>query len=323
MKKSSIVLLLIVAGIVWFKLQHYEIRGIENLELVRSDNVSTDDAAPLAARDTEKIRIASFNLQSFGMAKSRNTAVTEILARVIREFDIVAVQELCSSRPEVLRNLLDSINQTGSRYSLLMAPHLATSTRAAHFAYIFDQTTIQTDRAAAYLVDDPDGLLSRPPLVGWFRVRGLSEDEAFTFTLVNVDVDPNETRFETQQLESVFYNVRDDGRNEDDLIMLGDFNGDDQRLGQLNEIPGIFAAISATPTDTEQTTQYDNLIFQMSATIEYTGRSGVFDFLRHYNLTLEQALQIADRLPVWAEFSSREGGNNPTIAATRATATER
>jgi len=316
-KRPSLLFLLIAAGGLWILAQRYEIRGIEDLQVVRNDSVPTDVGALPAAKHTETIRVASFNLGSFGPEKSSNAAVMEILARIIREFDVVAVQELCSTRPEVLRNLMDLVNETGSHYAILMGPHVDPSSEAEQFAYIFDRATIQTDRGAAYVIDDPDGLLSRPPLVGWFRVRGLPEEEAFTFTLVNVDTCSDQTHFETRQLEAIFYKVRDDGRNEDDLIMLGDFHLDDQKLGTLKEIPGILAAISGTPTDTQQTAQYDNLLFQLPATVEYTGRSGVFDFLREYNLTLEQALQISDHLPVWAEFNGREGGGNPAIATMR------
>ena len=51
-----------------------------------------------------------------------------------------------------------------------------------------------------------------------------------------------------------------------------------------------------------------------TATVEFTGRGGVFDFLREYNLTLAQALEVSDRLPVWAEFSIYEGGQFGRVA---------
>jgi hypothetical protein len=74
------------------------------------------------------------------------------------------------------------------------------------------------------------------------------------------------------------------------------------------------AAISGVPTNTRQTKQYDNLVFHMPATGEYRNRSGVFDFMREYNLTQEQALQVSDHLPVWAEFSIHEDGAEPAVA---------
>lgn len=322
MKKSSLVLLIAITGAAWFALQRYDLQGLENLHLVRRSSRSTDEhGVPPSPEGKDTIRIASFNLQSFDLEKSQRAPVMDILGRIMREFDVIAVQEVCSTRPEVLRTLMDFVNQGETSYSILLGPHVDRTSRVETFAYIYNQATIQTDHAAAYVVEDPDGLLNRPPLVGWFRVRGPPAHQAFTFTLVNLHAEPNRRSGKTTQLDpiyqSVFYQVRDDGRGEDDLIMLGIFNADDQHLGTLQEIPGLLAAISATATDTRHKNQYDNLVFQLPATGEHTGRSGVFDFLREYNLTLEEALQVSDHLPVWAEFSAREGGEAPAMAARR------
>ncbi|MFO7907342.1 MAG: endonuclease/exonuclease/phosphatase family protein [Planctomycetota bacterium] len=322
MKKSSLVLLIAISAGAWFALQQYDLRGLENLQRVRgSSSASGEQGVPPPPEGKETIRIASFNLQSFDREKSQHAAVMDILARVIREFDVIAVQEVRSTRPEVLRTLMEFINQGETDYSILVGPQVDRDSRGETFAYIYNQATIQTDRGAAYVVDDPYGLLERPPLVGWFRVRGPPENQAFTFTLVNIHAEPSGRAGKPARLDamyrSVFYEVRDDGRGEDDLIMLGVFNADDRHLGKLREIPGLLAAISATPTDTRRKNQSDNLVFQLPATGEYTGCSGVFDFLREYNLTLEEALQVSDHLPVWAEFSAREGGELPAMAGRR------
>jgi hypothetical protein len=219
----------------------------------------------------------------------------------------------------VLRTLIDQVNDTGRHYSILVGPEVGRTPPKERYVFIFDQSTIETDRAAAYTVDDPDDLLNRPPLVGWFRARGPALEKAFTFTLVNVHADRDDVQFEMQHYDSVYYTVRDDGRGEDDLIMLGSFHADDHQLGDLKSIPTIMAAISETTTNTLQTGQYDNLVFQLSATSEYAGRSGVFDFMRQFNLTLDQALQVSEYLPVWAEFSTIEGGSHPIVAANSGT----
>jgi endonuclease/exonuclease/phosphatase family metal-dependent hydrolase len=303
---------LAVAG--WFLLDYYEIRGLSDLKLVRRDSLDGMGMPP-AARTKGTIRIASFNLEAFGPTKIEKPAVMEILACTIRRFDLVALQEVRSERPDVLQRLLEHVNATGGHYALLAGPRVGRTVSKEQFVYVFDQATIEVDRSAAYTVDDPDDLLHRPPFVGWFRVRGPAPEEAFTFTLANIHTDPDEAAEEIRVLDDVFFSVRDDGRGEDDLILVGDFNADDQQLDELGRVSGMVAAISHQPTNTRQTQQYDNLVFQLPATSEYTGRSGVFDFLREYNLTLEQALQISDHLPVWAEFNMREGGLISAVAA--------
>jgi len=171
-------------------------------------------------------------------------------------------------------------------------------------------------------VADPDDLLHRAPFVGWFRVRGATPEQAFTFSLVNIHTDPDETDQELNALDDVYRVVRDDGRQEDDVIILGDLNVDDRHLGELGQISGISWVISATPTNTRSTAQYDNIVFQSQATREFTGRGGIFDFLRQYNLSIEEALEVSDHMPVWAEFSAYEGGQPGRIAG-RPTGTPR
>ena len=40
--------------------------------------------------------------------------------------------------------------------------------------------------------------------------------------------------------------------------------------------------------------------------MEHTGTCGVFDPMAEFGLPLDEALEVSDHLPVWAEFSVRE-----------------
>ena len=110
--------------------------------------------------------------------------------------------------------------------------------------------------------------------------------------------------------------MRKKSPDEDDIIMLGDFQADDNHLGGLNRILGITAAISGTPTTTRGTQLADNILFDRRATIEFTGRAEVVDLIREFDLTIEQAREISEHLPVWAEFSSYEGGQRGYVPPT-------
>jgi deoxyribonuclease-1-like protein len=134
---------------------------------------------------------------------------------------------------------------------------------------------------------------------------------------VSIHADLDESQRELDALADVYRVVRDDGRQEDDVIVMGTLNADNRNLGRLGDIPGMTWAISSTPTDTRGTAQLDNIVFHSKATSEFTGRSGVFDFLRRYNLTLEDALEVSDHLPVWAEFYVDEGGQPGRVATAR------
>jgi endonuclease/exonuclease/phosphatase family metal-dependent hydrolase len=274
-------------------------------------------APPPVTRAGDTIRVATFNIQVFGTTKASKPVVMDILARIVRRFDVVAVQEIRSTDQDILPRLIDLVNAPGGSYDYVISERIGRTSSKEQYAFIFDRSSVEVDRSQLYTVDDPDDLLHREPMVGWFRVRGPSEDEAFTFTLVNIHVDPHETGKELNVLDDVYRAVRDDGRGEDDVILLGDLNVDDRKLGELGQVSGATWVISGTPTNTSQTKQFDNIVFQINATREFTGRSGVFDFMRQYNLTAAEALEVSDHLPIWAEFSVYEGGQPGRVAARR------
>lgn len=273
------------------------------------------DSAPPVQRDGETIRIASFNIQVFGQSKADKPVVMEYLARIARYFDVIAIQEVRSKVQDVVPRLVDKINETGAHYDWVIGPPIGRTVSTEQYAYIFDRASIEVDRSQLYTVDDPDDLLHREPYVGWFRVRGPSPDQAFTFTLINIHTDPDETDTELDVLDDVLLAVQNDGRGEDDVILLGDLNVDDRNMGELGRLSGVAWAISGVPTNVRGTKTYDNIVFQSVATPEFTGRAGVFDFMREFNLTMDQALEISDHLPVWAEFSIYEGGQPGRVAS--------
>ena len=318
------------AGVGYF-FQNYRLEGLGNLHVVPKSaprnaaelgdwNVTgTDSAAPAenqvpVGTQRATIRIASFNIQVFGSSKLEKTHAMDVLARVVRQFDVIAIQEVRARNQDILPRFVDLINATGRHYDHVIGPRLGRTTSKEQYAFVFDRATVEVDRQQMYTVADPDDLLHRPPLVAPFRVRGPPPDAAFTFSLVNIHTDPDEVTQELNVLDDVFRLVQNDGRAEDDVILLGDFNADDRNLEELGQLTALTCAIVSSSTNTRRTKEYDNLIFSSQATTEFTGRSGVFDFMREYNLSLEQALEVSDHLPVWAEFSVQEGGQVGRVA---------
>ena len=253
------------------------------------------------------IRIASFNIQSFGPAKAGKPTVMNYLAQIIREFDIVAVQEIRSKDQSLLPRFVQQINANGRRYAFTISNRIGENGYYEQYAFIYDQETIGLDAAHSYVVDDPDDLMRREPLVGWFRAKHPSPENAFTFSLVNVHLDSRHPENEVRYLDNLFRAIRNDGRGEDDVIIAGDFNVGDDNLAHLQNRAGVSCLIRDQPTNTRFSNQYDNLLVSLAATSEFTGQSGVYDFLKKFNMTIDEAVSISDHLPVWGEFSIFEG----------------
>jgi hypothetical protein len=118
---------------------------------------------------------------------------------------------------------------------------------------------------------------------------------------------------ELQALPSLVQAVAADGRGEDDIILAGDFSVSAPQLSMLTS-SGMRVLLEGIATDVTGTKQLDNLAFPVANTGEFNGRMGAYDFLRQYNMSLEQALQISEHLPIWAEFSIIEGGRPGQVA---------
>lgn len=274
--------------------------------------VSAANEAP-AAIDT--ITIGSFNIQVFGQSKLKKPEVMDTLARIARRFDVLAIQEVRSKSQDVLPEFVSLVNADGSHYDFVHGERLGRTSSKEQYAFVYDAARLEVLPGTVYTVPDPEDRLHREPLVATFRVRGPPPSEAFSFTLINIHTDPDETDTELDALDDVYRYVCDHAPAEDDVILLGDLNVDADHLGQLGEVTGITWLIPASvPTNTRGNRSYDNILLRPSATVEYTGQSGVLDFRQIFQLSLDEALEVSDHLPVWATFSVLEGGGRVPVA---------
>ena len=256
----------------------------------------------------DRLRIASYNIQVFGQSKISNPRVIAVLARAIRQFDVIAVQEIRSEEQDVLPRFLELVNRDPNlpRYDFLLSPRLGRTVSKEQYAFVYNTAKVMPVDDWVYTLNDPYDRLHRPPFVARFRVRSSPAEEAFTFTLVNIHTDPDETKQELNVLDDVFRLIQQDGSQEDDIILLGDLNVDDKHLGELGQLPGITWAITGVPTNTRGTSQYDNIVFDSGATREFAGYARVYNILERFGFTLEESLEVSDHFPVWADFELAE-----------------
>jgi len=274
-------------------------------------------ALPPARPLRPNIRIASFNLDRLDEHKLSNRRVSDVLLRVIPQFELIALQGLQGQNFGVLLRLVEQVNAiTGRQYGYAACPPAPRGDSPPEYsAFVFDLAAVEIDRSTLQLVHDPAGRLRRPPLVALFRVRGPAEAEAFTFELINVQLDPQQPAAELDLLADLYRAVRDGPRSEDDIILLGDLGADENHLGRLGQIAGLSAAITSAPTTVRGMRRVDNILFDRRATVEFTGRAEVLDLMRECDLTIEGAAEISEHLPVWAELSAYEGGQSGHVPA--------
>jgi len=258
------------------------------------------------------ITIGSFNIQVFGTSKLQKRPVVEVLAAVVRKFDVLAIQEIRTQDDQFMDKFIQIVNSQGAQYAYVIGPRLGRTSSKEQYAILYDARRIEVRPSSVVTLSDPDDLLHREPLVAQFRTRDAPPAEAFTFWLVDIHTDPDEVKSEVDALADAFQVVHQQG--DDDVILLGDLNASENQLGALGRLPGIRCAIFGVPTNTRGTKTYDNIVFDARATVEFTGQSGVWDLKSTFGLTEDQALEVSDHFPVWAVFSIYEGGRPPLAA---------
>jgi hypothetical protein len=324
MPKRFPLILLVALGIGgYFFFTHYRLEGLEGFKVKPLKATATPgggaaEAAPQAAIGNRKtIRIAGANLGPLDRQKLNNREVSPRLAEIIRKFDVIAVQGIWGHNQEIVLDLLEQVNQGGKNFDFAVSARVGREPVEKYSAFFFDRSILDIDRSTVFEIADPGQVFLNKPLVAAFRVRGPKPEEAFTFTLVNVEVDPAQAELELDLLADVFRAVRDDGRGEDDVLLVGSFGADPEKLGGLKRIPHLMWSIADRPTTTFGTGAIDNILFDSRATVEFAGRSGTMDLMSDLDLSVRQATLVSDHLPVWAEFSIFEGGQVGRIAGTQ------
>ncbi len=318
-KLISLAIVCAAAGGTYYVLTQYEVSRQEGCIMISRREAASallagPSSPPLTEPDRKTLRLATFNLGPLDRNKLASPLIATHLATLIRDFDVVAVQGIRASNQGVVRDLVRHVNAAGGNYDFAVGPEAGTEPIQSHSALLFDAGRVEIDRSTVQSVEDPAGRLRHPPLTALFRARGVATDEAFTFLLINVHVDPEAADMELDLLDDVYLAAQASQPGEDDIIMLGDFETDNRRVGQLGRIPHLGWAVSNTVSTTRGTRLVDNILFNRRATTELTGRSGVVDLVRRLNLNIDEASMVAQHMPVWVEFSVFEGGQAGRIA---------
>lgn len=269
-----------------------------------SSQIQQSASVPKRAADT--VIVGSFNVQHLGETKMKSPEIMSAFAQIIQQYDVIALQEINDQSGVAVRQLMQYVNQNGSRYAVAISDSVGRGVPGKggyyeQYAFVYDTSRIEGGQQHCYLVTDPTDQLHREPYVGRFQTR---TSNPFTFTLVNIHTDPDEIKTELDVLATVLTNVRAFEYQQaqiDDVMLLGDLNAAPGKLLGLERIQGTVSVINI-PTNTRRDKVYDNIILDRGLTSEFTGRAGTIDLQTVFGIGEEQALKISDHMPIWAEF---------------------
>lgn len=260
----------------------------------------------------QAIVIGSFNIQTFGRSKIRKPHVVSVLVDIAKRFDVLAIQELRDIDQETIPEFVRAINRDGANYRACVSRRVGYVDRKSNshyeeqMVYVYDANRIEV-LGQSYVAEDRTGIMHRPPYVTHFRCLGLPASQAFSFVLMNVHVDPDDTVVEFTKMQDIIRGVFPNHPGEDDFILLGDLNDEASEFSKYSWLSNQFATIpSHWKTNTRMSKSYDNIIFDTRRSAEFMNQGGVLNLMKEYGLSNSAALEVSDHMPVWAVFSTME-----------------
>jgi endonuclease/exonuclease/phosphatase family metal-dependent hydrolase len=186
-----------------------------------------------AITTTDTLKLAAFNLQIFGTTKAGKPEVMGVLSKIIRNYDVIAVQEIRDSSQTSLPLLRDAVNSMGSpQYDYVISERLGRTTSKEQYAYIFNTQTIQPV-GSPYVYPDTNDLFQREPYVSEFKAKNGN----FDFVLVTIHTDPDTATQEINDLPKVVENAKSRYQGEGDFIIMGDLNADCSSFQENGQSP--------------------------------------------------------------------------------------
>ena len=253
--------------------------------------------------DSDLLKVGSFNIQVFGQSKSAKTDVMNVLADIIRTYDIIAVQEIRDSSGTALDNLLRQVNSDGSSYAYLVSERLGRTSSKEQYAYVYNTRTV-SPIGSAFTYPQTSDIFHRTPYIASFK----SNAGIFNATFAVIHTDPDDAANEIKALYEVAEYAKGILPADEPVIIMGDYNADGRYFDETSYVPlksGDYLWIIGNEVDTTVASgdnTYDRIV-STRPNIFYTGDAGAFRFDETYNLSHEFAAEVSDHYPVYAYFS--------------------
>lgn len=250
-----------------------------------------------------QVKIVSWNLQNFG--KSKSTEEIQFVANTLRNFDVVALQEIVAGYggAQAVAKLADELNRMGSKWDYIVSdPTVSTPYGTERYAYLWKTSSVKRVKRA-WLEDNYVQEMDREPFLMDFAYN---KD---LFTLVSFHAIPKKKQPET---EIKYFKFFPEIYAEKNLIFLGDFNIPQshtvfnplKKMGYESVFKGQKTTMKMKCVAGEcLASEYDNIFYnKIKSNLK---ASGVVHFYRYFP-NMKAARRISDHIPVWAEFNFEE-----------------
>ncbi len=247
------------------------------------------------------IRVGAFNVQVFGVSKADNSEVMDILADIVRTYDIVAIQEIRDKSQTALLELVELVNSDGSQYNYTVSDRLGRTSSKEQYAYLYNTRTVGLV-GTPETYPEPNGTdpFHRQPYIASFATLNGNYDAVF----VVIHTDPDEATEEINVLDEVLNYTQSVYPDEEDFIIMGDFNADGSYFdeGGISDLDLYTWVIDDSLDTTTKSTNYTYDRIVLTDSDDLAEDFGVFRYDLEYMLDTNLTIAVSDHYPVYAEF---------------------
>lgn len=233
--------------------------------------------------EDENLRIGTYNTHIFTSIKTRNTPVMAGMARMMDDYDLIALQEMRDEGYPVVREF---VKDRLPFMEHITSDYVGTYQEKEQYAFLYGPR-IDLIGTATY-----DGDFERPPYMIHFSYHNS------TFTVIQVHVYPIQATKEMERFEELLEYEEEEFRAEY-VFIVGTFYNDCGYVDS-NVLDGYRTLIEEDTTTTRDDCIYDNIIIKRrySEVSEY----GV-DYMEDDNNPHELIGAMSDHYPLYVEMS--------------------
>ncbi|KAL5006435.1 hypothetical protein ScPMuIL_015241 [Solemya velum] len=222
----------------------------------------------------------------------------EVLAKIVRRYDILLIQEIRDSAGTAIKRLLEKVNSDGSQFEIMVSDRLGRGNSKEQYAYFYRASSNVTV-LDSYHYDDGDEALGsdtfeREPFTVRFSVP---KTVIGSLSIVGVHVRPDSAVQEIESLRDVYDDVRRKWAD-DNVLIMGDLNADCSYV---------------TKTAMKKLTMRSDFYWPIGDDVDTTvaktdcayDSTVPFRFDTVYGLTPEQTGDVSDHYPIELELVSR------------------
>jgi endonuclease/exonuclease/phosphatase family metal-dependent hydrolase len=244
--------------------------------------------------------LCSFNIRIFSNG-SRDDAELALIADRLQQCDLVAIQEVRDAI--VVRRVENILEERGHVFDSITSDPVGRGVQE-RYTFLWRPSLITPIGEAVIWPDATDSFI-REPFIASFRAG------QFDFSLITMHSifgdSKTDRRAEAALLDDVYRTIQNADDNEQDVIVLGDFNLPPEDPGfqeLLSLLTPLFTGNRYTTISENAKSLYDNIWFDPEHLSEYTGDYGMddFDVTVFGNDDRAASLAVSDHRPIWARF---------------------